>query len=66
MYIISIELVRFSALSPMILEGTTLQSRAAQPSWWLSGLYLSDLTHLFICGANFFQIYRVHLISFVL
>jgi hypothetical protein len=29
MYIISIELVRFSALSPMILEGTTFQSRAA-------------------------------------
>jgi hypothetical protein len=32
MYIISIELVRFPALSPMILEGTTFQSRVAQPS----------------------------------
>ena len=71
MYIISIELVRFSALSPMVFEGTTSQSRAAQPSWWLSrswgsSLYLSDLTRLFLCDASFFQICRVHVFTFIL
>lgn len=72
MYIISIELVRFSALSPMVLEGTT--SQFAKPNrhrhggyhviMW--GLYPSDLNRLSFATANIFQIYRVRVFSFIL
>lgn len=73
MYIISIELVRFSALSPMVPEGTT--SQFAQPNrhggYYDHGikgdLYLSDLKNrLFLCQREIFQIYRVHVFSFIL
>jgi hypothetical protein len=60
MYIISVELMRFSAL--MVHDFSISRS----PTFiTIMGfvLYLSDLTHLFLCDANFLQIYRVHLIS---
>jgi hypothetical protein len=53
MYIISIELVRFSALSPMVLEGTT--SQFAQPNRHRHGGYHVMGGRLFLCHRKHFS-----------